>query len=64
MSMQPVNYMIAQAIREGRHSHTFRTVCEVCREWTEAVMHVALDGKRMCRKCAEAAGVKFDQTRR
>ena len=53
-----VENLIKQAIAEGRHGPT-PSVCEVCREWVDAIYHVSpTTGTRMCRGCAEISGVK------
>lgn len=45
-----------RAIRQGRHSATVRTMCDVCREWVDGIYHVTLDKKRVCRGCAIKIG--------
>lgn len=53
-----------QAIREGRHSNTFVTVCEGCNQWVPSIMHVTPDGKRLCLQCAiNCGGVKPPESR-
>jgi hypothetical protein len=50
-----VRGLVEAAIREGRHEAditTWRTVCQVCREWVPAIWYVNEQGVRMCRGCA------------
>lgn len=56
---EAVTAMIEQAIAEGRHSRTFQTVCDACRQWVGGIFHVRLGGAgRICRACAKKEGVK------
>lgn len=48
--------LTAQAIREGRHSNTFQTVCGGCGQWVHGIYHVTEQHKRLCRDCAIKAG--------
>jgi hypothetical protein len=48
--------LVNNAIREGRHSTTVRTVCGVCREWCDGHFHIGFDGTGMCKACADKIG--------
>lgn len=55
---QPVSgvQLAAQAIREGRHSERFASLCHGCDQWVEGIFHVTEQHKRLCRDCAIKAG--------
>lgn len=51
---------IDAAIAAGTHSpiEQWRTWCEGCGQKVSGIWHVLESGKRICRACARAAGVK------